>query len=510
MKGSLQRNSDDGSANLALAIAASARLIYMPGALLYPAERGLIPLKEADGADVRFKPRAEMFDPRSFGHPDGAYSKRAFLRSPEILPTGLVRYSELNCSPNTSRYIASDTQFTLTRLTKEVIACAAVSFNGEITSNHGKSVRRANVFQPTARWMRVLTRFLFLGALLVLSIAVSNLSPRCGFAGEKPTRDADSPKETKTERPPFDLTYLHPKAMGVIAIRPSAIFSDPAMKPLAAVWNEELAQLRQELKLSGVPKLAIEDIEEIIGFIMIVPGDKKLGHDHRLRFILTMIRVKHDFDWVKLMRLLDPKMEEVRHEDRLYYRIFSPKNTMCYFMPDKRSVAFLFQKKTMSEFLKGQNVERPHFSWDEDWKRVENGLIAVAMDNRWTHGLSKEQLGDEPGWALLAQNAATMVAGVDWKDGIDFHVYLTGKNRAVCDQIVKDIKVMLAQLRDESKEQPPKDVSEAERKATSFQLQVYKDLVEQARIQQSETMVCVHTKAKINLADLAKCLLFLP
>lgn len=228
-----------------------------------------------------------------------------------------------------------------------------------------------------------------------------------------------------------------------------------------------------------------------------------------------MVRAKHDFDWLKLMRQLDPKIEEVRHEDRVYYRShFSalicingspPNGIFCYFMPDKRTLAFL-SEKNLSAFVKGQSVQRPHFSWDKDWKRVEHGLIAVATDNRWTHGLSKEQLGDEPGWSSLAQNVATMVAGVDWKDRIDFHAYLTGKDRAVCDQIMKDVKLMLAQLRDVAKEQLPKGMPEADRKAAASEMQVFKDVVEQARIQQRETMVCVHTKIKI--AHLARFLLF--
>lgn len=369
------------------------------------------------------------------------------------------------------------------------------------------------MFQPTDRGMRSLRGWLSLPVLFALSIALPGLLPPCGFAGEKQRREADTPKETKSERTLFDLTYLHPKAMGVIAIRPSIIFSDPAMKPLADAANEALAQLRQEHSLSTEPKLSIEDIEEIIGFIMILPGDKKQGRDHRLRFVLTTIRVKHDFDWVNLMRQLDPKIEEVRHEDRVCYHIHcsamigscSPKETMCYCVPDSRSLVFLFQKETESAFLKGQSIQRRHFCWDEDWKRVEHGLIAVAMDNRWAHGLSKEQIGGVPPWDSLTQNAVTEVAGVDWKDGIDFQAYLRGKDETACDQIVKDIKTMLAQFRRDIVDQtPPKDVSEDERQVNTFEAQWSKDLLEHARIERCESTVRVHMTAKINLAEFVK------
>ncbi|HTU89874.1 MAG TPA: hypothetical protein VMF69_07250 [Gemmataceae bacterium] len=308
---------------------------------------------------------------------------------------------------------------------------------------------------------------------------------------------------------------MQPDTMGVLAIRPSAILSDPAMKPLTAMANMELTQLRQLLKLSAEPKLSIEEIEEIITSITIVPGDKKHGRNHSLMAGLTMIRATHDFDWLKLMRQLDPKTEEVRHKDRVYYRSHfsalgvlsgpSPNATFGYFMPDKRTVAFV-REKSLSAFVKGQKIHRPHFSWDKDWKRVEHGLIAVAMDNRWANGLSKEQIGDDtdPLWVSLVQNTSTMVAGVEWKDGIDFHAYLTGKDQGTGTQTVKDIKTVLAQWRRDPVQAPSKDASENERRATAFHMQMIKDLLEHARVRRQESTVRLHMTAKINLADFAK------
>jgi hypothetical protein len=408
----------------------------------------------------------------------------------------------------------------LTRLAKEAIACAAGGFNGVFAPNYADSVRRAKVFQPTVRWMQLSVRCLSLAVLLTLSIAIQYLSPQCGFAGEKTTDDAETPTETKAERPPFDLTYLPLDAMGVVAVRPSVIFSDPAMKPLAGMANECLTQMRQFLKLSGEPNISIEDIEEIIGHITIVPGDKKHGRNHSLMAGLTMIRATHDFDWLKLMRQLDPKTEEVRHDDRVYYRshfsqLAPPKMSICYFMPDNRTLAFL-PEKTLSAFVNGGSVQRPHFSWDEDWKRVERGLIAVAMDNRWANGLSKEQLvskeqlGGEAEWASLqaewaslAQNAATEVAGVDWKNGIDFQAFLHGKDSAAGDRIAEGIKAIVAQVR-RGIDQPLEDVPEDERQETAFHLQMSKDLFDHVRIRQCESTVRVYTTAKIKLADFAK------
>jgi hypothetical protein len=362
------------------------------------------------------------------------------------------------------------------------------------------------VFKSTYRWERF-SLHLSVAALFALSIAILELSLGRNLADDKPSRpparDAGTPKEAKIERPPFDLTYVRPDAMGAIAIRPSAIFADPAMKPLARMADKGLAQLLKSLKLSADPKLSIESIQEIIGSIAIVPGDKKHGRDHSLAAGLTMIRVAHDFDWLKLMRQIDPKIEEVQQDGRVYYRshfpkgfeCISPKATFLFSMPDKRTVAFA-QGKTSA-----------HFSWDVDWKRVEHDLIAVALDNRWAHGLSKQELEAAPFPCCtdLVQYAATMVAGVDWKDGIDITAYLSSKDYVASDRIVKETKKLIAQFLTDLDQSPePEEVPKDAREATAFQLKVYKELFEQVRVQQQGTTVRVHTRAKLKLADLAK------
>lgn len=180
------------------------------------------------------------------------------------------------------------------------------------------------MFQVMGRWSRSPVQLLFLAALFASSAFILALSSCRIIAADSlrdsPTHKIATSKKTAAERPPFDLAYVPPSAMGAIAIRPSAIFANPAMKPLAGMANQSLAQLRQFLKLSTEPKLAIEDIEEVIALISITVGDKRHGRNHSLIAGPTMIRTTHDFDWLKLMRQFDPKTEEVRNGDRVYYR----------------------------------------------------------------------------------------------------------------------------------------------------------------------------------------------
>lgn len=378
------------------------------------------------------------------------------------------------------------------------------------------------MFQSTGRLMRLSVRR-FLAMRIALCIAILNLLPCRGLAGE-------TPKKPQDERPPFDLTYVPPEATGVIALRPSAIFGKSAMKPLAGIANQGLAELRQYLKLSAHPKLPIEDIEEIVAYISKLTSNTK-GKESTYGIMcgLVTIRAKHDFDWLKLMRQLDPKTEEIEHEGRVYYRCHypklfgdvtpSPKATFCFFIPDKRTIACL-EGKTLIAFL-CRNVQRPHFSWDEDWKRVEHGLIAVAVDKRWANGVPK-QIGDGlvPIWPSLVRNAPLLVAGLDWMDRIDFQAFLTCKNKTAAKQIRRDIRDVLGLMRFAMN--PAADyifeaVTSSQKKETNsvppetaLQERLWENLMKHTHVTRQENTVCVHTATKLTIIDVAKLLMFDP
>ena len=75
--------------------------------------------------------------------------------------------------------------------------------------------------------------------------------------GQEPDQAA---KKAKSDRPPFDLTYVPDGASGVLALRPNAIFHDPAMKPLTRMANESM------LSLADL-KLPVQEIEQVVFYI---------------------------------------------------------------------------------------------------------------------------------------------------------------------------------------------------------------------------------------------------
>lgn len=388
------------------------------------------------------------------------------------------------------------------------------------------------MFHKTDRLMRLLVVHPPLLVLLAMSIALASFSPRCSFAADKPsqspTSDAAASKKTVVERPPFDLTYVPPDAAGVVAIRPSAIFADPAMKPLACMANE--SPLLGMILLPFIPfadlKLPIQEIEQIILHTQIMPDSKHPSKDaeNHSAMVTVMIRAAHDFDWLKMLRQIDPQTKEERCGDRVYYRshlkpgkgeiwselgTLSSKATFAYSIPDKRTLVLLPLPSTLRAFRTAEKTQRPHFSWDKDWKYVEHDLFAIARDNRQVHGATKEQLGDDhsPEWTALAEKTATMVAGVDWKDGIALHAYLSYKDSIVAEGTIQDLTTILKQARCDLVQNAPGDLPEPERRAAVFQVELWKSLIDGAHIKRRESTVCIHSQAKMTVAGMAKGLM---
>lgn len=327
----------------------------------------------------------------------------------------------------------------------------------------------------------------------------------------------------KKERPPFDLTYVPADVTGVIAIRPNVIFDDPAMQPLARLANQSfLMQVLLPYLPSADLKLPIQEIEQVVLY-MAPPLEKRSKGDEYSTVGTVMIRAAHDFDWLKLMKHIDPKTKEVRHGDWVYYRShpkvgkeaffseipISPKATFCYVIPDKRTLVLL--PLDLRALENGETVQRPHFSWDKDWKHVEHDLFAIAQSHRPARGASKKQIGDElpdcAEWTALTKNVATMVAGVDWKDGIDLQAYLAYKDPAAAKRATGDLKAFLAQSRRDLVQDAPADVPEAAKAAIAFQMRLWEELIDGVRITRKESTVGVHSKAKMNVAEVAKGLL---
>lgn len=389
------------------------------------------------------------------------------------------------------------------------------------------------MIQSRDRKKLITVRYLLGTLVFMLSLAIPILSSGRAFAGEKPSqatasRDTAAAKETTTERPAFDLTYVPPDATGVIAIRPNVIFSHPAMKPLAGIAAK--SPLVGMLLLPYFPfadlNLPLQEVEQIIAFAMTSPLASP--HDKNasgFTLATVMIRAAHDFDWLKQMRRIDPKTEEIRCGDRAYYRShpkrgkgdiwsemsLSSKATFAYFIPDKRTVVFLSVPTGLRAYRKAEPLQRAHFSWDKDWKHVENSLIAWAVDNRSAGRESKNQQSEDPFAELtaLTRKTTAMTGGVEWKEGVALRIYLDYKESAAAKRAIPGLKTFLKQARRDFEQNTPDvpdspDTPKWAREAMDFQLKLSKGLIDHVHIMCAESTVCVHTRAKMTVIEAAK------
>lgn len=340
-----------------------------------------------------------------------------------------------------------------------------------------------------------------------------------GQEGKSPTKTAAKAESSSSdnERPPFDLTYVPSYATGVFAIRPHAIFQDPAMKPLARMVNDN--PMMQMMLFPYVPSTAlpIQEIEQIIFYSNALPSGKETA----TTMGTAMIRTAHDFDWLKAMRRLDPKTKEMHSEDGVYYRSRVTNSLLkeyfkdaenfggmevFYFLPDKRTLAVLpidLRAAQKGKFKLKIGSPSP-FLREKNWKHVESELVAWATLNR----ADKKQIGEDPfpEWTALTKKTTTTVVGLDWNEGIAFQAYLAYKNPAGADQGKKDLKSLLKEFR-HGFEEPIPDLSEQERQMAAFQEELMKGLIDRVRIAATESIVCIHSEVKMNSTEFAKGLM---
>jgi hypothetical protein len=141
---------------------------------------------------------------------------------------------------------------------------------------------------------------------------------------------------------------------------------------------------------------------------------------------------------------------------------------------------------------------------------------------RATHDFVSEQIGDDfaPICPSLVRNAPRMAAGLEWTHGLDFPAFLTCKDGTAAKQLRPDVRDVLLMLRmamdpawqytfaaesSQQKVEPgslPPEIALQER--------LWQNLMTHSHVTRQKNIVCVHTNAKINVADLVKMILSNP
>jgi len=383
----------------------------------------------------------------------------------------------------------------------------------------GHLIRRIHVLKeqvPTNdRSLPATLRAITIALLVVVGLgAVALRGPAPSLAGEtppetgkdvaKPAAEASASSNAKA----FDLSYIPPRASGFAAIRPAAIFQRPGMKPHLAVLDALIAKAFP----IGIPKL--ESIEQATVGVFVQRKRPQTGEPVFMMGFCFMVRSVDDFDWkslinacLKTARKADWELVEVRFEGRVYYKAkisaLGPENC-CYF-PDARTLV-LGSEENLRGLIRQGKVARPDYVKGSDWQEVEDGLIAVAIDNRdQSWNMETDEPEDLPLSPLL-QNATRWVFGFDGADSLILHAIATCGTEERGDTIARTAQSILAQTRvalGQAKINPPKGKEEVARVA----VRLATDLLQVCQVRRDGKVVDLSAKSHLPLEDLVKVLL---
>lgn len=152
----------------------------------------------------------------------------------------------------------------------------------------------------------------------------------------------------------------------------------------------------------------------------------------------------------------------------------------------------------MRRTLIGQNGGSA-FTAFADWRRVEDGLVALAMDIRRATKITKEQ---EPGLAPLFEHTANLVFGVDLHDSLKMCAFAQCADNKAAETLVHWAKSQIAE------EIAPLDKKKGD-KAASMSLgdRWSHALLKHARVEQHDSQATLRTHMAIDFTELRKLLM---
>jgi beta-lactamase regulating signal transducer with metallopeptidase domain len=197
------------------------------------------------------------------------------------------------------------------------------------------------------------------------------------------------------ELPPFDLSFVPPKADGVVLIRPAALLARPEMKAVTECWNRALAEWLREWGFGPDFALSLGEIEQAVGpFELKTLTDEERkqhpnGEGHAIMMGLAAIRVTPGFDWPAKLKALPPAMG-LKEVTPGVYEIRATKlgpNPLTLHVPDPRTLVFNLPGQTAA------GPGDPAARWGAAGKHVERAGFAVLLDNRrgqWTESVTSD------------------------------------------------------------------------------------------------------------------------
>jgi beta-lactamase regulating signal transducer with metallopeptidase domain len=271
---------------------------------------------------------------------------------------------------------------------------------------------------------------------------------------------AGQERQVEREREPFDLHYLSPNAKGIWAFRTASLFDRPEFKKHIAFFDALLVMGLQASDVKVKPDLSIADIDTIAGQVILRTSSSNREHPSEMLNNLNMVRTVKPFDWKKQIDKILPGAVEVPCEGKAFYKapiskqvgilLFAAPVTkdhdFLYCIPDDRTLVS-DGDENLRRILKGDIAQQTKPIWAEDWKHVERGLFAAALDCRekkWLEDRRKvtEEYGPE---IALLENATSLVFGVDYADGFIFQAVIRSNTEQAAEKVAESIRALIAE-----------------------------------------------------------------
>ena len=138
-------------------------------------------------------------------------------------------------------------------------------------------------------------------------------------------------------------------------------------------------------------------------------------------------------------RLGQPNLDEVRINKQAYYKGRLAGFDFCFYFPDARTVVCSSREQQLRERIERGASEQPGFLRGDDWRQIDRGLMAIAIDNRqnrWKLDVSNEDPEDLQ-IAPLLQNASRWVIGADASDVLKLHAVATCPGESQAETIAR-------------------------------------------------------------------------
>jgi beta-lactamase regulating signal transducer with metallopeptidase domain len=390
----------------------------------------------------------------------------------------------------------------------------------EFLSAQGQLIRRIHVLKqkaPTKNGpLPVVGRIFTIVSLLAVglgAIALRGQSP--AHAPLPPAAKNAEPPASKVERTslpqfePFGVDYLPPNPAAIFAVRPAAIFGLPGMQVRAKMLNDELRMT------FGQTLPEVESIDQACVELSVVPRDKSKKQPGRIMTGDFVVRAVREVDWKPALKQFaksfgpkDVELREVQFRGKTYYKT-SEQNALgangFLYLPDTRTVVYTSREEHLRGFIERGASHRPEFLAGDDWRNVDRGLFAVALDTRqakWKLDVASDDPADLPIAPLLLQ-ARRWTFGVNHADRLMFRAIGTCGNTQDAEAVTKVAQSVLAMLGHAYSA----DANEPDELKSFWR--VAQDLVRECRVHQTGDVVELTAERKVATEELAAFLALL-